>query len=81
MITDLRLRIIHFFRRNKIIVFIVFSVVLMIFMLNLYLKTHKAKPVPKTTYTPHTSVMNSSKKGMVKPRTLSGLMEEMEKTL
>ena len=62
MVTDLRLRIIHFFRRNKIIIFIIFSVIFVVFMINLYLKSHKAKPVPKTTYTPHISVMNTSQK-------------------
>lgn len=62
MITDLRLRIIHFIRRNKLMIFIVVSAIFVIFMINLYLKTHKAKPVPKTTYTPHTSVMDTSKK-------------------
>ena len=74
MLDDFRLRIRHFYRRNKKIIFIVISVIVILFMVNQYLKNRTIKPTPKTTYAPHTSVIDSSSKV---PKSISKTIEEL----
>lgn len=76
MIKDLRLRILRFFRNNKKIVFIVISVIVVVFLINLYLKNRKIEVTPQTTYEPHTSVIDSSSKV---PERVSNKIEDMIK--
>lgn len=61
MFTDLRLKILHFFRKNKKIIFIVICVWAIVFFINLLLKNYEPKPQLQTTYEPHTSVLDNSK--------------------
>ena len=62
MLNDFRLRIRHFYRRNKKIIFIFISITVIIFMINQYLKHRKVAPTPQTTYEPHTSVIDTTSK-------------------
>ncbi len=61
MFTDIRLKILHFFRKNKKIIFIVICVWAIVFFINLLLKNYEPKPQLQTTYEPHTSVLDNSK--------------------
>ena len=60
MYTDFRLKVRDFFKRNKSKIIIVLIVWLAIFIINYILKNYKGVEVPKTAYSPHTSVMNNS---------------------
>ena len=57
---DLRLKLIHSFRKYKKIIFIVLSVWAIIIFVNYLLKNNKSIPDPTTTYEPHVSVMSDS---------------------
>lgn len=59
--TDFRLRVRDFFRRNKSRILIVFLVWLIIFIINNILKNYKAPQVPTVSYSPHVSIMDNSK--------------------
>ena len=59
--TEIRLRIRHFFRRNKRLLFVILIVWLIIFFINMLFKNRKVEPAPTTTYEPHVSVMDSTK--------------------
>lgn len=61
MITDLRIKILRFFRKNKIAVFLGISAFIVMIIVNYYLKNHEFETEPITTYKPHSSVMDSSK--------------------
>lgn len=61
MFTDFRLKVLHFLKKNGKIIFIVFCVWMIVFLINLFLKSYEPKPELQTTYEPHTSVMDSSK--------------------
>jgi len=60
MYTDIRLKLIHFFRKNKKIIGIAFLIWLVIFIINQMMKTYKPAEVPEITYTPHKSVINTA---------------------
>ena len=74
MYTDLRLKIIHFFRRNSKIIIIVIAVWIIVFFINRYLKNLDTPQELQTTYEPHTSVMDSTKSVS---KTVSDPIEEM----
>ena len=74
MFTDIRLRILHFFKKNKKIVFIAICIWAVIFFINMLLKNYEPKPELQTTYEPHTSVMDE--KSSVS-KTISDPIEEM----
>ena len=61
MFTDLRLKGLHFLKKNGKIIFIVFCIWMIVFLINIFLKNYEPKPELQTTYEPHTSVMDSSK--------------------
>lgn len=75
-ITDFRLKIRHWFRRNKKIVFISFVVFGIIFTINRYLMSHDSITVPNTTYTPTISVMDSTSSAPSKVQTTAEKMIE-----
>ena len=59
--TNFRLKIRDFFRRNKSKIVIVLVVWFVIFVINLILKNMKSPQVPFTNYSPHTAIMDNSK--------------------
>ena len=59
-ITDFRLKIRDFFRRNKIKLIVIIVAWVGIIILNKYLGSIKSPEIPKTTYSPHTAVMDDS---------------------
>lgn len=62
MYTDLRLKILRFFRKNSKIIFIVICIWVIIFIINMALKRYQPPVVLETTYEPHTSVMDNTDK-------------------
>lgn len=62
MYTDLRLKIIRFFKKNMKIIFIAVSIWIVIFIINKFLKNYQPKKERQTTYKPTQSVMEPSKK-------------------
>lgn len=58
--TDFRLKVVHFFRKNKKIIFVVIIVWLVIFLFNQLLKLYEPQTPVDNSYEPHVSVMNSS---------------------
>lgn len=74
MFTDLRLKVLRFFRKNSKIIFIVICIWVVIFMINMLLKNYEPEPELQTTYEPHTSVIDS--KSSV-PESVSNPIEEM----
>lgn len=77
MINDIRLRIRHFYRNNKKIVFITISLIFILFTVNQYFKNRKVDLKPETTYKPHTSVIDtSSKVPTSSSKTIEELIEE-----
>lgn len=58
--TDLRLRIRHFFKKYKKVIFIVISIWAIIVFINYLLQNREIEPEATTTYEPHASVMNDS---------------------
>lgn len=75
-ITDFRLKIRHWFRKNGKIVLVVAVVVGIIFTINRYLITHDTISVPNTTYTPNVSVMDDSSSAPSKVQTTAETMIE-----
>ncbi len=61
MFTDLRIKLLHFFRKHNKIIFIVICVWAIVFFINYLLKGYKPTPELQTTYEPHTSVIDTSK--------------------
>lgn len=59
MLIDFRLKVRDFFRRNKNKVYIILIIWAVIIALNYFLKSIKPIEMPKTTYEPHTSVMDT----------------------
>ena len=58
--TEIRLKLRHFFRKNKKIILIVVLVIASILLIN-YLLGRRVTPIePTTTYKPHTSIMSTS---------------------
>lgn len=60
--TDLRLRMRHFFRKNKKLIFIIVLIWLVIFFINQLLKLYTPEQELENTYEPHVSVMDSADK-------------------
>lgn len=74
---DLRLKIKHFFRKNKKIIFVIVIVWLFIFFINQVLKLYTPEPEIEDTYEPHVSVIDSSQKVPEKYQTnIEDLIEE-----
>ena len=74
---DLRLKIKHFFRKNKKIIFVIVIVWLFIFFINQVLKLYTPEPEIGDTYEPHVSVIDSSQKVPEKYQTnIEDLIEE-----
>lgn len=74
---DLRLKIKHFFRKNKKIIFVIVIIWLFIFFINQILKLYTPEPEIENTYEPHVSVIDSSQKVPEKYQTnIEGLIEE-----
>lgn len=59
-LTELRLKVRHFFRKNGKLLFIIFLVWAIIFLLNLILKFQPKVLTPSSTYEMHTSVLDST---------------------
>lgn len=74
-ITDFRLKIRDFFRRNKIRLIVIIVAWVGVIILNQYLGHIDAPELPKTTYSPHTAVMDDS----VVPKRLQSPIEELIK--
>lgn len=74
MFTDIRIKILHFFRKNKKIIFIIICVWVIVFLVNLLLKNYEPEMDLQTTYEPHTSIMDTKKSV---PQTVSNPIEEM----
>lgn len=60
VLTDFRIKIRHWFRKYKNIVFVLALIWGVIFLVNKYLDTHSSPTVPNTTYTPTVSVIDST---------------------
>ena len=60
--TDFRLKVIHFFRKNKRIIFFIVIIWLVIFLFNQLLKIYRPSTPIDNSYEPHISVMNPSEK-------------------
>lgn len=73
-ITDLRIKIIHWFRNNGKIAFIAIVIFVTIFIINRYLMTHDSITVPNTTYTPQVSIMDEKSSA---PLTVQTTAEQM----
>lgn len=59
--TDIRLKIMKFWKKNRKIILVVLIVWTIIFSINQFLKSQKNKSTgPSTTYTPHVSVMDNT---------------------
>ncbi len=57
--TELRLKILRFFRKNKYIILILAIVLMVVIAINTILRSRVEVPEPTTTLEPHVSVMNS----------------------
>lgn len=71
--TDLRIKIRKFFRKNKLLIFIIIIVWLLLKVLNTYLENLKPIQIPSTTYEPHVSVMDDTS---TVPKKLQNPIEE-----
>ncbi len=60
MVTDLRLKIRHFFKKNAKIIFIIVCIWAIVFFVNMFLKNYKPPVDLQTTYEPHKAVMDST---------------------
>lgn len=74
--TEIRLRIRHFFRKNKRLIFVIVIIWAIIFCVNLLLKNRKVELAPTTTYKPHVSVLDSSSST---PKAMQTPIEDMIK--
>ena len=72
--TEFRLKLIHFIRKYKKIIFIIISIWAIVFLVNYMLKNRKIIVKPSTTYEPHISIMKDSS---TTPKTLREPIEEM----
>lgn len=72
-ITEIRLRIRHFLRKNGRIIAIIAVIWGIIILVNILLKNRNEVPVASTTYKPHVSVMDSAK---TTPKSLQNPIEE-----
>ena len=74
---DFRLKVIHFFRKYKKIIFIALTVWGIIILINYMLKNRVIEPKPTTTYEPHTSIINqSSSTPLILQEPIEDLIEE-----
>ena len=71
---DLRLKILHFFKKNARIIFIVMCIWAIIYFVNMFLRNYEPQTELQTTYEPHKSVMDTSKSV---PKSVSNPIEEM----
>ena len=62
MFTDIRLRIRHFFKKNSKIILVVLIIWLLLLIANIFLKNQEPEIERKTTYEPHTPIMDSIQK-------------------
>lgn len=76
MLTDLRIKFIRFFRKNKIIIFIIICAIVIIMIINKFLKNYEAPVKPQTTYEPHTSVMDSDSVPTKQANEIEKMIEE-----
>lgn len=60
MYTDFRLKIRDFYKRNKSKIVIILLIWFVIIVINLILKNYKGPQTPKTSYKPHTAIMDNS---------------------
>jgi len=75
--TELRLKIRHFLRKYKRVIFVIFIIWAIIFFINLMLKNKKVEPQATTTYKPHVSVIDSNASTPVNvQKTIEELIEE-----
>lgn len=75
--TDVRLRIKHFFRKYKKIIYVAIIIWLVIFLVNQLLKLYNPTKELEKTYEPHTSVMDTSSKVPTKYQTsIEDMIEE-----
>ena len=72
--TDFRLKIRHFYRKNKKILIIILVVWGLIVLINNMLKNRNVVPAPTTTYEPHVSIMNQNSST---PKTLQKPIEDL----
>jgi len=72
--SDIRIKILHFFRKNAKVVFIVVSIWAIVFFINRYLRNHQAPVELQTTYTPHRAVIDTQS---AVPEQVSNNVEEM----
>ncbi len=72
--TDFRLKVRHFFRRNKRLIIIILIIWAIIFFINMILKNMPRELVPETTYEAHTSIMDS---GSSTPESLKQPIEDL----
>lgn len=72
--TEIRLKIRHFLKKYKKIIFIVLIVWCTIFIINKYLENRDISREPSTTYEPHTSIMDTSSST---PQNLQKTIEEL----
>ena len=74
--TDFRLKVIHFYRKNKVIILVIILIWLVIFFINQLLRGYK-KPVEiDNSYNPHVAVIDSSSKV---PKTMQKTIETLIK--
>jgi hypothetical protein len=71
--TELRLKILRFFRKNKYIILILLIVLFVIITINTLLRSRVVVPEPTTTLEPHVSVMNN---GSSTPSRMAQTIEE-----
>lgn len=74
MFTNVRIKVLQFLRKNAKVIFLVVCIWAVVFLVNLFLKNYKPKMDLQTTYEPHTSVMDDTKKV---PQKVSNQVEEM----
>lgn len=72
--TEVRLKIIRWFRKYRRLILILFLAWFTIFIINYFMTNKKVELTPTTTYEPHTSVVDSSS---TVPRTIQDTIEGM----
>ena len=60
MYTDFRLKLRDFYKRNKSKIVIILLIWFVIIVINFILKNYKGPQIPKTSYEPHTAIMDNS---------------------
>lgn len=60
MFTDFKLKIRDFYKRNRSKIIIILIIWFVIIVINFILKNYKGPQIPKTSYKPHTAIMDNS---------------------